>query len=142
LLVASADEYRTLRLTPLGRDVMAGRRSDVSLVLPVARAAKTRARRSKGAAGAAARAAGAVAAAPSSDADPAIVDALRAWRLDEARRRGIAPFIILHDRTLQEIASARPQTTDALLDVAGIGPAKAAEYGDAIVSVVAAHALR
>jgi ATP-dependent DNA helicase RecQ len=142
LLVASADEYRTLRLTPLGRDVMAGRRADVSLVLPVARAAKTRARRSKGAAGATARAAGAFAVAPSSDADPAIVDALRAWRLDEARRRGIAPFIILHDRTLQEIASARPQTTDALLDVAGIGPAKAAEYGDAIVSVVAAHALR
>ena len=62
-------------------------------------------------------------------------------RLDEARRRGIAPFIILHDRTLQQIAAARPQTTDALLDVAGIGPAKAAEYGDAIVSVVSAHSL-
>ena len=88
-----------------------------------------------------ARPAGGGAAASSTDADPAIVDALRAWRLDEARRRGIAPFIILHDRTLQQIAAARPQTTDALLDVAGIGPAKAAEYGDAIVSVVSAHSL-
>jgi len=62
---------------------------------------------------------------------------LRAWRLDEARRRGVAPFIILHDRTLLAIAAALPHTQEELLDVPGIGPGKQAEYGDAIISVVA-----
>ena len=71
------------------------------------------------------------------DPDAGIVDALRSWRLDEARRRGIAPFIILHDRTLLAIAAATPRNIDALLDIPGIGPAKLAEYGDAIVMVVA-----
>ena len=51
----------------------------------------------------------------------------------------IAPFIILHDRTLMAIAAARPRSTDELLAVPGIGPGKATEYGDAIVSVVRKH---
>ena len=34
------------------------------------------------------------------------------------------------------IAAARPQSTAELLAVPGIGPGKAAEYGDAIVSLV------
>ena len=60
----------------------------------------------------------------------------REWRIAEARRRAIAPFIILHDRTLMAIATARPRSTAELLDVPGIGPSKAAEYGDAIVALV------
>ena len=71
--------------------------------------------------------------------DQATVVALREWRLAEARRRAIAPFIILHDRTLMAIAAARPQSTEELLAGPGIGPGKAVEYGDAIVSVVRAH---
>ena len=69
-------------------------------------------------------------------ASPDVVDALRAWRLDEARRRAVAPFIILHDRTLTAIAATRPQSLDALHDVPGIGPGKLAEYGEAIVAIV------
>src|SRR5262249_50146688 len=34
LMVASADRYRTLRLTPLGRDLMAGRTDQVMLAIP------------------------------------------------------------------------------------------------------------
>ena len=73
---------------------------------------------------------------PEYSPDQATVEALRAWRLAEARRRAIAPFIVLHDRTLMAIAAARPQSTAQLLDVPGIGPGKAAEYGEAIVSLI------
>ena len=66
-----------------------------------------------------------------------VVDALRAWRLDEARRNSIAPFVILHDRTLLAIASMLPQSSDDLLAIPGIGPAKLATYGEAILSIVA-----
>ena len=64
------------------------------------------------------------------------MEALRAWRLDEARRNAIAPFVILHDRTLLAIASVLPRTTDDLLAIPGIGPAKLASYGDAILRIV------
>jgi ATP-dependent DNA helicase RecQ len=65
-----------------------------------------------------------------------IVDALRAWRLDEARRNSVAPFVVLHDRTLLAIASTLPQSSDDLLAIPGIGPAKLATYGDAILAIV------
>ena len=149
LLAASNDEYRTLRLTPLGRDVMAGRVTEVSIAVPVERARKKKERshrtRRPGPPGPGdrsrrpglanqARRDGDI---PVADPHPDVVEALRAWRLDEARRRGVAPFIILHDRTLMAIASVLPHTQEELLDVPGIGPGKQAEYGDAIVSVVA-----
>ena len=133
----SADEYRTLRLTPLGRDVMAGRVTAVTVALPVERTGSQRSKRRKK-----------TRAAPHTDvqaggtsvhamsADAKLVDALRTWRLDEARRRGIAPFIILHDRTLMAIASVRPRNVDALLDVPGIGPAKCATYGQGILEAL------
>jgi len=149
LLAASNDEYRTLRLTPLGRDVMAGRVTDVSIAVPVERARKKkeRSRRASRLVGRGLHlrqgSGGQVSPGNSHTGDsqnpnPDVVEALRAWRLDEARRRGVAPFIILHDRTLMAIASVLPHTQEELLDVPGIGPGKQAEYGDAIVSVVAA----
>ena len=67
----------------------------------------------------------------------AVVDALRTWRRDEARRRAIAPFVILHDRTLVAIAELSPQSMAELDSVPDIGPAKLAEYGDAILTVIA-----
>jgi len=154
LLAASADEYRTLRLTPLGRDVMAGRVTEVSIAVPVERAGKkgVRSRTRKlrgqpsgrpgplggtGRPGPPGPGNGVSHNTPEPEAHPPVVEALRAWRLDEARRRGVAPFIILHDRTLLAIAAALPHTQEELLDVPGIGPGKQAEYGDAIISVVA-----
>ena len=41
-------------------------------------------------------------------ADPQLVEQLRAWRADEARRRRVPAFRVLTDRTLYGLASARP----------------------------------
>jgi ATP-dependent DNA helicase RecQ len=131
LVSASRDEYRTLALTPLGRDVMAGRVEDVSMSIPAAppAAAARRVRR---------RRVRLLSSASASESEPdqAAVEMLREWRLAEARRRGIAPFVILHDRTLIAIATARPTSVDELMAVPGIGPAKAAQYGEAIVLLI------
>ena len=127
---ASDDQYRTLRLTPLGRDVMAGRVEDVLIAAPRSRPApSSRAKRpAEGRAKAADSLIGAA-------AEP-VVEALRAWRLDEARRNAIAPFVVLHDRTLIAIASELPRSPDELSAIPGIGPAKLAGYGDAILNIV------
>jgi ATP-dependent DNA helicase RecQ len=145
LIDVSNDEYRILRLTPLGRDVMTGRVTDVAVAAPLVRAAgragRSRRRKMRAEVHASPHAvrtvelhAGTVG---SEDPAPAAVEALRTWRREEARRRAVPPYVILHDRTLLAIAAVMPHSTAALVGISGIGPAKMAEYGDAIVAVVA-----
>jgi ATP-dependent DNA helicase RecQ len=132
LLRASDDQYRTLSLSALGRDVMTGRAHHVLFAAPREKPVESgRGKR---------RRVGKKGNVPADHggASPSIVEALRAWRLDEARRNAIAPFVVLHDRTLLSIASVLPRTSDDLLAIPGIGPAKLAAYGDAILGVVKA----
>jgi ATP-dependent DNA helicase RecQ len=48
----------------------------------------------------------------------------------------VPAYVILHDRTLAEIARVRPRDTLALASIAGIGRAKLARYGEALLEVV------
>ncbi len=66
-----------------------------------------------------------------------LFDALRAWRLDEARLQGVPPYVIFHDRTLAEIAHVRPHSLEALAGVGGVGQAKLEHYGPAVLRLVA-----
>jgi DNA topoisomerase-3 len=70
-----------------------------------------------------------------SAADPELVAALRTWRLTEAKRAGVPPFRVLHDRALFAIAAARPQGEAALLAVPGFGPALLKRYGGRILAL-------
>ncbi|MGH7061721.1 MAG: RecQ family ATP-dependent DNA helicase, partial [Stellaceae bacterium] len=75
-----------------------------------------------------------------SDLDPAaqaLWEALRAWRLDEARRQELPPYVIFHDATLIEIARRRPASPAALAATPGIGRSKLDRYGAAILALVA-----
>jgi ATP-dependent DNA helicase RecQ len=70
--------------------------------------------------------------------DPAaenLWQALRAWRLDEARRQELPPYVIFHDATLIEVARRRPVSLDALADIPGIGRSKLDRYGAAVLRV-------
>ena len=69
-------------------------------------------------------------------ADPALFDRLRKWRLETARREGIAAFMVFNDRTLQEISARRPHDQASLLAVPGIGPNKLASYGNELLQVL------
>ena len=53
--------------------------------------------------------------------------------------RASRPTSCLPDRTLWELVSARPSTTDALLAVNGIGPVKAEKYGATFLRLIAQH---
>ncbi|HEY7943514.1 MAG TPA: DNA helicase RecQ, partial [Casimicrobiaceae bacterium] len=64
-------------------------------------------------------------------ADGALLDRLKAWRLAEARAQAVPAFVILHDRTLAEIARQRPQKIAAFAGIAGIGAKKLERYGPA-----------
>jgi ATP-dependent DNA helicase RecQ len=71
--------------------------------------------------------------------DLALFEALRAWRTEEAKTQGVPAYVILHDRSLRELAQLRPRNPDALLEVPGIGEAKAERYGNALLAVIAEH---
>lgn len=64
--------------------------------------------------------------------------ALKAKRLELAREQGVPPYVIFHDSTLREILSIRPQTSDEMAQITGVGQAKLARYGDAFIQVVQA----
>jgi ATP-dependent DNA helicase RecQ len=62
---------------------------------------------------------------------------LRAWRLDEARRQELPPYVIFHDATLIEVARRRPASLADLADIPGIGRSKLDRYGAAVLAVAA-----
>jgi superfamily II DNA helicase RecQ len=66
------------------------------------------------------------------------VAALKAWRLDLARSEKVPAFRILSDRVLLAIAAAKPETTDALMAVHGMGPRLCERFGRDILSVIKA----
>ncbi|MEO6223582.1 MAG: ATP-dependent DNA helicase RecQ [Vicinamibacterales bacterium] len=128
VLVGSPDIYRTLRLSSLGREIMAGRQESVSLLVPTTRVKASGGRKAskkiKSHVG------------QDGHADEALLDALRAWRRDEARTRAVPAYVVLHDKTLDAIALLRPQSEADLAEIPGIGPAKLAAYGDAILKAL------
>ncbi len=66
-------------------------------------------------------------------------EALRAWRLDEARRQELPPYVIFHDSTLIEVARRRPASVEALADIPGIGRSKLDRYGMALLAIAASE---
>jgi ATP-dependent DNA helicase RecQ len=68
--------------------------------------------------------------------DASLFEALRAWRGREAKAQHVPPYVIFHDRTLAEIAAARPGSRAALVRLSGVGEGKLARYGEAVLEVV------
>ena len=70
------------------------------------------------------------------DADPALVERLRAWRAQVAAQLDKPAFTVLHDSTLIAIAAAQPRELRQLAILRGIGPTKIEAYGAQILAVV------
>jgi ATP-dependent DNA helicase RecQ len=126
LLEADAQAYGALKLTDEARPVLKG---ETTLTL------RRHAVRSKSKAVKKTREKGSANATISASDSP-LFDALRGWRADKAREQGVPAYVILHDRTLHELATLRPQSLTALLDVPGIGLAKAERYGEYLLELL------
>jgi ATP-dependent DNA helicase RecQ len=71
-------------------------------------------------------------------ADPALHAALKAWRSEIARQRGVPAYVVLHDSTIDGIAAVRPATLNELRGIAGIGDKKLEHYGEELIALVKA----
>jgi ATP-dependent DNA helicase RecQ len=69
-------------------------------------------------------------------ANPGLIAALRAWRSEVARKRGVPAYVVLHDSTIEGIAAARPATQAQLRGIPGIGDKKLEHYGDELIALV------
>jgi ATP-dependent DNA helicase RecQ len=120
-LAVSSGQYPTLSLTELGGHIMR-REQEISMVLPEVKA------KPRPSGHAPKDASGRVGAA--ADYDQKLFEALRAWRREKATAMGNVPaYIIYPDRTLEELARVQPRSEAELLEVRGVGPAKARQFG-------------
>ena len=69
---------------------------------------------------------------------PSLLGALRAWRSEIARTRGVPAYVVLHDATIDGIASSRPATLSQLRNIPGIGDKKLEHYGEQLIALVKA----
>jgi ATP-dependent DNA helicase RecQ len=68
--------------------------------------------------------------------NPALVAALRAWRSGKARQHGVPAYVVLHDTTIDGIATSRPTTLEQLRGIPGIGDKKLEHYGEELIALV------
>jgi ATP-dependent DNA helicase RecQ len=108
---------------------------DLSLQLPATHGSSSSARSAPKSAGKASRSAAEAIPESLSPAAQQLEQALKAWRTTIAKKLGMPPFVVLHDKTLRAIAHAQPTTPNQLETIPGMGPAKLDKYGDQILSI-------
>jgi superfamily II DNA helicase RecQ len=74
-------------------------------------------------------------------AGPGLEDALRAWRLQQAKRRNLPAFRIFNDRVLKGIVSALPRNGTQLSAISGIASNLVKQNGDQICHIVNQYAI-
>jgi ATP-dependent DNA helicase RecQ len=131
-LEQAGDDFPVLRLTQESRAVLRGE-AEVRLRQPIApkKLEERRRRRAPSAS---------FDGPPHASVDATLFQTLREWRRSEADERGVPPYIIFSDRTLREIARAKPSTLTQLRNVYGVGDAKLEAFGSAVLAVVTASA--
>jgi ATP-dependent DNA helicase RecQ len=114
-------------ITPRGKEILFGR-APIRL-RPPEEARGTRSARSRPVSDAAE--------ALQSERDRALYQALRALRLQIAKEAGKPAYTVFADRTLIELALARPATLEEMSQCFGVGARKLERYGDAFLAEIA-----
>ena len=115
-------EHGALQLTEAAREVLKGQRT-VQLRRPVKR--KSTPSRSSSAV-----------VSDLSPADEALFQLLRKWRADTAREQAVPAYVILHDKTLRDLAEVRPVSHGLLAGITGMGSAKIEHYGAELLELI------
>jgi ATP-dependent DNA helicase RecQ len=127
-IAVSSGQYPTLSLTPLGWEVMQ-RKKSIPLAMPELTERKRPAppkRKSPKAA-------------PSpeiADYDVAVFEALKKWRRKKSAKLNVPAYLVFPDKTLQELARVRPVSPADLLNIRGVGPTKARQFGGEALGVI------
>ena len=72
--------------------------------------------------------------------DEGLFSALKARRRALAEEQGVPAYVVFPDRTLIEMAAARPRTLDAMRGISGVGEVKLARFGPKFLEVLTGEA--
>lgn len=123
-LERTTDEYPVIRLTGTSVEVLKSLRI-ANLVEPkVAVAAPKKARQAAGASE------------PLSAEETQLFEHLRIWRRTLAADRGVPPYVILGDASLEELSRVRPASRQTLINVRGIGSKKIEDFGQDLLEAI------
>ena len=74
--------------------------------------------------------------------ESSLYEALRALRAEIAAEEKVPAYVVFSNATLQDMCARRPITPGELLEVSGVGRAKADKYGDAFLACIKKHVLK
>ncbi len=115
------DQYPTLSVTRLGKDVMKGEKEFRILDVDVKRGTQ------------------ATPTMPVLNAgDAALFEQLRDWRKKRADELDVPAYVVFGDRVLRHIAITKPGTQDELKRISGVGEHKCAKFGQDLLNLVRA----
>jgi len=61
---------------------------------------------------------------------------LKNWRRELSKEHDVPAYVIMHDRTLIDIAQKMPRESSELEEIYGLGPTKIMNYGEEILKIV------
>ncbi|MDR2978263.1 MAG: RecQ family ATP-dependent DNA helicase [Rickettsiales bacterium] len=70
-----------------------------------------------------------------------LIDELKKFRLEKSQEEGIAPFMVFHNTTLDEIVDKRPKNINDFYRISGFGKVKTEKYGKAILEILSINPL-
>jgi ATP-dependent DNA helicase RecQ len=75
----------------------------------------------------------------SGEYDKELFEILRGLRKELASERGVPPYVVFGDKTLQQISRYYPQTEENLEKMFGVGKEKLAQYGEVFLTYINAY---
>ncbi|MCA9544782.1 MAG: HRDC domain-containing protein, partial [Myxococcales bacterium] len=74
-----------------------------------------------------------------SDEDAPLLSALKAKRRALAEAAGVPPYVIFNDKSMCALAAQLPSDEAEFMALPGLGPGKWADFGDAVVELLAPY---
>ncbi|MBN1347712.1 MAG: RecQ family ATP-dependent DNA helicase [Phycisphaerae bacterium] len=147
-VISRQGEYRVLKLTTKGLEVLKGQAEAKLYEVSGRRASKRGSRGDRGRRGGAAKGRGAKVAGPEPsrsrdepfDADAVVLfGKLRDLRRGIASEHGMPAYRVFGDKTLREMARVRPTHAEGFLAISGVGPAKYKRFGGPFMDLIRSH---
>jgi ATP-dependent DNA helicase RecQ len=68
-------------------------------------------------------------------------ESIRRWRAETARKKGVPPYTLFWDRTIDDLCAKKPRTLEELSDVFGMGERKCASFGEELLGIIATSSI-
>jgi len=131
------DEQNHLRITPLGNDILYGRKkAQLAVIRREEMVPSKNERQKKQTTSLSIFDISETLAGDQGKESAALFERLRKLRMELAKEQGFPPYIVLSDKTLHALATVRPTTVEAFGNVSGIGEFKQQKYGRIFVDEI------